>query len=150
HTWNRNTPRTWPCTSVSTSTPNSRRDPSPGKTPTGAPGARASRTRTALPDTHETALRPEASMPRRARDRRHACSPGPAVNRAWSASVQLAVARGELDRLQDRQALHVVGHREGIEGAELGQPVLAPLELGEVASERGRVAGDVGDRTRAC
>ena len=54
-----------------------------------------------------------------------------------------------LGRWQEGDALDVVGHREQVEGAQ-ARPASSrgPAEGADVAGQRGRVAGDVGDRPR--
>ena len=47
-----------------------------------------------------------------------------------------------------RDALHVVGHREQVERAQTRRAGSRPPARAEVAGERGRVAGDVGDDPR--
>src|SRR5215210_3576541 len=49
-------------------------------------------------------------------------------------------------RLEECDALHVRGHRKGVEAARSGEPVPAGDECGDVPGERSRVAGDVHDR----
>ena len=63
----------------------------------------------------------------------------PTLTHAWH-----SVSR----RLEDRHALHVVGHREQVEGADARSAVAVPERRAEVAGQGGRVAGDVRDRAR--
>src|SRR5262245_38493284 len=51
-------------------------------------------------------------------------------------------------RAEQRHALHVVGHGEQVEGPEPLEGISVPGEAGHVPRQRGRVAGDVGDRPR--